>query len=261
MFNAEAIKRYIKSEGIELIHLNSCDSTNTHLKELAEKGAPQKTVVIADCQTAGRGRLGKSFFSPEGCGLYMSILLRPELKPENALEITTAAAVAMARVTERYANAKVGIKWVNDIYVDMKKVCGILTESSIDVEQNKLKYAVLGIGFNLFTHKDGFPEEIADIACSLFQSPPDSTKKTEICAEIIDEFFSVYTDIGKRVIINEYRKYSIITGREVEIIATNKAVTARVLGINDDYSLEVITEDGKRSTVNSGEVSMKIKRK
>lgn len=261
MFNADTIKSYIRTDGIEILHLSSCSSTNTTLKELAEKGAPSKTAVIADSQSAGRGRLGKSFFSPDGCGLYMSILLRPDLAPENALEITTAAAVSTLRVIERYTTGKVGIKWVNDIYIDMKKVCGILTESSINVEQGKLNYAVLGIGLNLYMPTDGFPEDIADIASSLFQSKPDNATKAKIAAEIIDAFFEVYRELGKKTIINEYRKYSLVTGKEVYIITPNETFDATVIGINDDYSLDAITVDGKPLTVSSGDVSMKIKRK
>ncbi|MBQ4136860.1 MAG: biotin--[Clostridia bacterium] len=260
MFDSNTISQYIKTPGINLIYVESCSSTNTLLKELAQGGAPEKTVIIAAGQSAGRGRLGRSFFSPEGCGLYMSILLHPELKVENALEITTVAGVTTARVIRRHTSMAVGIKWVNDIYISNKKVCGILTESSVGVNGTKLDYAVLGIGINLFTPNGGFPEEISDIACSLFDRKSDDDIKSKLAAEIIDAFFEEYSDIGNNHLINEYRDHSIIIGKDVNIITGYGTLSAKVIGINDNYSLDVICDDGKRLTVNSGDVSIKIKK-
>lgn len=260
MFNADTINNFIKVEGVKVLHLKSCDSTNTLLKKLAEENEPDKTVLIADSQSAGRGRMGRSFFSPDGCGLYMSILLRPNFKPVAALEITTAAAVAVARVVKKYTSASVGIKWVNDIYVDMKKVCGILTESSINFDDNKLNYAILGIGINLYTSPTGFPDEIARIACSLFKETPDDQTKAKITGEIINEFFDVYKQIGENTLIEEYRRLSVIIGKNVDVITPNKTVSATVNRINDDYSLEVLTNSGETMIVNSGDVSIKVKK-
>ncbi len=260
MFDAKTVNKYIKTAGVNIIYLESCGSTNTLLKKLAQDGAPEKTVVIAGSQSAGRGRLGRSFYSPEGCGLYMSILLRPDLSIENALEITTVAGVTTARVIKRHTSKAVGIKWVNDIYIDNKKVCGILTESSVDASGTRLDYAVLGIGINLFTPPHGFPEELSDIACSLFEHKSDDDIKSKLTAEIIDEFFKEYSEIGKNHLISEYRDYSVITGKEVNIITRDRTVSATVNGINDDYSLDVICDDGKRLMVSSGDVSIKIKK-
>ncbi len=255
------INRLIKTNNVNLIYLDICDSTNKLMKELAENGANEKTVIISREQTAGRGRLGRTFYSPGESGLYMSILLRPDINPENALEITTAAGIAMVRVLEKYVSGQIGIKWVNDIYVDFKKVCGILTESSLDTDGKKLKYAILGIGANLFLPKSGFPDDIKDIAASVFESSPDSDIFCKITAEIIDTFFSVYELVGKKELIDEYRRYSVIIGKDVIITAPNGKTHAKVIGINDDYSLSVILENGEHQTVNSGDVSIRIKKK
>ena len=146
-------------------YLSEIDSTNRYLKELAATGAPEGTVVIANKQSAGRGRLGRSFFSPEEKGIYMSILLRPEIELERAVLITSMAAVAVARAVERVSTIPAQIKWVNDIFINRKKVCGILTEAGINTEKGSLDYAVLGIGVNVGSME--FPAELKEIATSV----------------------------------------------------------------------------------------------
>ena len=139
-------------------------STNTLLKAQAEQGAPEGTVLIAESQTAGKGRLGRHFTSPPGTGIYFSLLLRPHCTAEKSLFITTTAAVAVCEAIEQVTGLNPQIKWVNDIYLNEKKVCGILTEASVDFENGGLNWAVLGIGINIAVPKEGFPEEIRSIA-------------------------------------------------------------------------------------------------
>ena len=160
-FTAETIKKYINCES-EIILLDEIDSTNNFLKQKAESGEKSGTVIIAKRQTGGKGRLGRSFFSPQG-GMYLSILLRPQISAEKSLFITTAAAVAVCRAIEKVSNKKSGIKWVNDVFIDNKKVCGILTEASLDFETGGLYYAVVGIGVNLYYPKNSFPNDIKSI--------------------------------------------------------------------------------------------------
>ncbi len=257
----ERIKKLIKTPGTNLIYLDTCSSTNALMREIANKGAEEKQVIIARHQSEGRGRLGRTFFSPDNSGLYMSILLRPNMPVENALEITTAAGIAVVRVLSKYVTGALGIKWVNDVYLDMKKVCGILTESTVDADGKKLKYAILGIGVNLFSPECGFPDDIKDIADSVFKTNSDSNMFCKISAEIIDEFFSIYDLIGKNVLIEEYRKYSVIIGKDILISTPNEQIPAKVTGINDDYSLSVFLENGIHQTINSGDVSVRIKKK
>ena len=146
-------------------YLEEIDSTNRYVKQLGAAGAPEGRVVIANRQSAGRGRLGRSFFSPGEKGIYMSVLLRPEIELERAVLITSMAAVAVARAIERVSDIPAKIKWVNDIFLNRKKVCGILTESGINAETGKLEYAVLGIGVNVGSME--FPEELKGIATSV----------------------------------------------------------------------------------------------
>ena len=139
-------------------------STNTLLKAQAEQGAPEGTVLIAESQTAGKGRLGRHFTSPPGTGIYFSLLLRPHCTAEKSLFITTTAAVAVCEAIEQVTGLNPQIKWVNDVYLNEKKVCGILTEASVDFENGGLNWAVLGIGINIAVPEEGFPEEIRSIA-------------------------------------------------------------------------------------------------
>ena len=161
------------------------DSTNQYLKELAKEGAKAGTVIIANKQSAGRGRLGRSFFSPEGTGIYMSILLRPEMELQKSVRITSMAAVAVARAIERVSGIEAKIKWVNDIFLNGKKVCGILTESGINAITGTLEYAVLGIGINVGTIQ--FPEELKDIATSICNECNHTVTRTELIIEILKE--------------------------------------------------------------------------
>lgn len=254
----EEISALTEKCGADIIVLNTCGSTNTVARELAERGASELTVVIAREQSAGRGRLGRSFFSPSNSGLYMSIILRPNICVESALEITTAAAVAAAQVIAGYTQKHVGIKWVNDIYIDFKKVCGILTESSIDTCNGKLEYAVLGIGVDLFKPIGGFPSDIADIADSVLDCEPNEHIKACFAAELINKIASMYPHIGKNSYIEDYKQLSIMRGLEVYVIGENGNTPATVLDIGDDHSLIVRYADGKVSALRTGDVSIKL---
>ena len=150
----EELKNKIKIEVLE-----KTTSTNTIVKELASENG-EGLVVVAGEQTAGRGRMGRAFFSPGDSGVYTSILLKPQIKPEDAVQITTAAAVSVCRSLEKLGIFDSKIKWVNDIYISNKKVCGILTESSFNSQKGMLDFAVLGVGINIYESEEGFPEDI-----------------------------------------------------------------------------------------------------
>ena len=162
----------------------SVTSTNTVLKELAEHGGREGMVVIAQRQTMGKGRLGRSFYSPQGGGLYMSVLLRPRFSADAALSITTAAAVAVARAIDDVTGERAMIKWVNDVYFHGRKVCGILTEASVDFENSGLHYAVLGMGVNLTEPEGGFPGEVAQVAGALFAGKAPAGSRPKLAAAI-----------------------------------------------------------------------------
>ena len=231
-------------------------STNEEIKRIAESGGGEFTVAVARRQTGGKGRLGRTFYSPEG-GLYFSLLLRPKFGAETTLKITTAAAVAMRRAIEKVSGRQAKIKWVNDIYVDNKKVCGILTEGTFDAENMGLKYAVLGVGVNVAAPVCGFSPEISDKAASLFESG--RVPSLVYCA-LLDEFLKAfkefYFDIDRMPHIEEYRRYSYLDGKTVTYKKDGKTHTAEVTGIGDNAQL-LVKEKGKTVCLSSGEVEIK----
>ena len=198
-FNGDKmIEKYLRYK-FKISTFDVLESTNTTAKELAQNGADEGTVIIAKEQTAGKGRLSRTFFSPNG-GLYMSIILRPTISSEKTTFITAAAAVAVCRAIKTVTGIDTGIKWVNDIYLNGKKVCGILTSGAINSEKKNLDYAILGIGLNIDPPKGGFNKEIKNIATSLFKENCDEDTKARLTAEILNEFFDLYRNIEKNTV-------------------------------------------------------------
>ena len=231
-------------------------STNDILKSLAVQNAPEFSVLVAEEQTAGKGRLGRKFYSPKQSGIYLSILLRPNISATQSLCITTTAAVAVCRALENTLKIKPKIKWVNDIFVDDRKVCGILTEASLSLESGGLDWAVLGIGLNVSTPEDGYPDELKEIASSVLSSS-DVEIRSQLAAAIIDEFLDIYPNVTDKSVLEDYRKRSLLDGREVTVIRADEQERATVIGIDDDYSLIVKTENGERR-IKTGEVSVRL---
>lgn len=231
------------------------DSTNTRARIRAEEGAPEGTVIIARRQQQGRGRFGRSFFSPVGTGLYMSIVLRPAIHPTKALYITTAAAVAVAEAAETLTGEAMSIKWVNDVYYGNKKVCGILTEGQFG--EQGLQYAVLGIGVNIAPPSDGFPTDIAHKAGTLFSiAPPAAIER--LAAEIVERFYRLYQRLEEKPFLEAYRRRSLLNGRKVQTLSSDgtPVETVTVLGVDEEFSLVVLGEDGIQRRLSSGEVSV-----
>lgn len=230
-------------------------STNLTAKALADEGAKEKTVVLALRQTAGRGRLSRKFYSPLG-GAYLSIVLKPNLSPENTVLITTAASVAAARTIEKFTDKKAFIKWVNDIYIDSKKVCGILTEGAFNAETQSLDYAVLGIGFNLFGSKKDLPDNIKDTADFILDAKPSSLTFCDFLNCFLNEFFDIYNKIEKKEFLAEYNSRSFLKGKEITYLKDGALHTATALETDQNAHL-LIKEDGKITKLFSGEVSVK----
>lgn len=230
----------------------SVTSTNSIMKNRAKEGDAEFCVLIAAHQSGGRGRLGRSFHSPDGTGLYMSILLKPHDK-SNPLFITTDAAVCCARVFERMSKKSAYIKWVNDIYIDNKKVCGILTEGA----PGENGYAVLGIGVNVTPPEEGFPEDIKDRAGCVFDEATPFIRE-KVAAEILKEFYKIYIFENRCDLLSEYRERSMVIGKEIEIIKEDTHEKAFVLSIDEDYSLVIKKQNGDIDKKNSGEISIKI---
>ncbi len=232
------------------------DSTNSYLKKLGSQGEKENQLVIAESQTGGRGRLGRSFYSPNGTGIYFSLLLHPKFSAEKSLFLTVMAAVSVAETVMKYNKNDVKIKWVNDIYIDGKKVCGILTESAIN-SNKKLDYAVVGIGINIVAPENGFPDDIKDIATAIFPGNTEENIKEKIVAEVVNRFFKMYNGTDTEF-VNRYKAYSYLTGKEINIISGENTRPATVLGITDDCHLLVKNENGEIEEISSGDVSVRL---
>ncbi len=240
------------------LYFEELDSTNSYLKELAAKGAQEGTVIIANRQSAGRGRLGRSFFSPEEKGIYMSILLRPDISLERAVLITSMAAVAVAEAIEQVSGIKTKIKWVNDIFLNKKKVCGILTEAGIDAETGALEYAVLGIGVNV--GKMVFPEELKHIATSVSNECGFEVSKETLIDKILEQLEQWYPTIADGSFLEESKKRSILLGNDIRVIdetVPGGSYSAKAVDINELGNL-IIEREGKLQVLNSGEVSIRF---
>lgn len=261
ILTAERVRQYLPL-GLPIAALSvlgTVPSTNTALKEAAAAGAPAGTVLIAAAQTNGRGRRGRSFYSPGGTGLYISVLLRPDFAPEMAIRITTAAAVAAARAIGEIAGKDALIKWVNDLYLDGRKIAGILTESALSADGERLDYAVLGIGVNVTEPDGGFPEEIRQIAGALLDEPiPDGRAK--IAAAFLSQFFRIYETIGTdTAYMDEYRRRCFVIGSPITVHRGGTQYPAEAVGVNDDGTLAVRLPDGTTDTLSSGEISVRVR--
>lgn len=264
--SGQGVGKYLRADlDLDFEVYEEVTSTNTLLKEKAAAGAREGTVIIANSQTGGKGRLGRSFYSPLNTGLYISILLRPSDMPaQEALKMTTMSAVAACRAIEAVLpeteKDRPQIKWVNDIYFHGRKVVGILTEAAMSMENGNLEYAVPGIGFNVYLPEGGFPEEIKDIAGAvLSEKIPDA--KNRIAAEFLNQFFAIYRAADHGGYEAEYKKRSLVLGKQVDVIPTGGGKTRRgkVLDITDDCNLLVEFPDKTTEILSSGEVSVRPK--
>ncbi len=256
ILSAEGIIPLLKENRYSITVTRSVTSTNTVLKDLAQGGAPENTVIIAETQTAGKGRMGRRFESPSESGLYMSVLLRPKAKASESLFITAAAAVAVCRAAEEL-NGKpesTSIKWVNDVFLNGKKICGILTEAALDLESGGLEYAVLGIGVNVYPSK-AIKSKLADIAAPLLTKPA-ANSRNKLAAGILNELTGCLAPENRQLVINEYRSRSYLDGRNVTVVRGNERYPAKVIEIDENGRLKVITGSGEVRLLTSGEVSI-----
>lgn len=230
------------------------ESTNKTAKEMAVAGAEHGTVIIADSQTKGRGRYSRSYFSPSG-GLYMSIILRPEvLNFENPTSVTAFAAVAVCEAIESISEKTPKIKWVNDILVAGKKVCGILTEAVTDLESGSLDWIVLGIGINVYIKTEDFPDDLQTSATSIFPNEKMFGVRNKLSAEIINRILGYDITPMESEIFRKYKKRLAILGDQVTVIQNKNEYKATVIDIDAAGHLVVKNENGEIITVSSGEI-------
>ncbi|MBX9136245.1 MULTISPECIES: biotin--[acetyl-CoA-carboxylase] ligase [unclassified Clostridium] len=255
----EGISLYLNKScsDIEIYNYKTISSTNEIAKNLALSGAKHGTVVISEEQTAGKGRLGRSFYSPANTGIYMSIILRPNLTAMDSVLITTSSSVIICESIKKVTGIDCQIKWINDIYLNNKKVAGILTEASTNFESGTIDYLILGIGINFNQPKDDFPDELKSIASSLFNNNNNNINRNMLCAEIISNILDMIPRIKNYDFISEYKKRSIVLNQEIIYISSGISSKGKVININCDGSLVVEHDDGSIKILNSGEVSIR----
>ncbi len=231
------------------------ESTNKTAKEMAVAGAEHGTVIISDCQTKGRGRYSRNFFSPSGGGLYMSIVLRPEvLHFENPTSVTAFAAVSVCEAIESISNKVPKIKWVNDIFIDGKKVCGILTEAVTDFESGGLEWVVLGIGINVYIRAEDFPGDLQSSATSVFPDGKMPGMRNKLSAEIINRILGFKTSPSEKEIFEKYKKRLMILGKKITVIQNQTEYKATAIDVDSVGHLIVKNENGEIINLSSAEI-------
>lgn len=246
--------------GRELRCFQELDSTNNYLKAWTD--APDGAAVTAECQTAGRGRMDRSFQSPKGQGIYLSVLLRPPLPPDRLPPVTALAGVAVCAAVERVCGARPGLKWPNDPVLNGKKLCGILTELSLEAETGRVQSLVLGVGVNVGQGPEDFSPEVREMATSLRQELGRPVSRPQLTAALLEELDRAYAallagDLSEY--LTAYRSRCVNLGKTVQLIPAGggERETAQAVDIDGDFSLVVRGADGKERTVRSGEVSVR----
>ncbi len=260
ILSPQSVKLFLpeKLSNIDIQVFQTIDSTNNYAKTLANQGKEEMTVIISEEQTAGKGRRGRTFHSPHSKGIYMSVILRPKMEAKQALLITTSTAVAVAKAIEEICGLETKIKWVNDIFSGDKKLCGILTEATMDFESGGLEYAVVGIGVNIYSKETDFPEEIKNIATSIYNGYENKPIRSKLIAKILENLFDYSQNLGDKLILEDYKKRSFLIGENIYIINDENKIKAKAIGINDQVELMVQLENGEIKNLNSGEVSVRF---
>jgi BirA family biotin operon repressor/biotin-[acetyl-CoA-carboxylase] ligase len=260
LLTQEEIKNYLNTEciGKKIIHFDTINSTNIKAKELADLGEQEGTIVISEEQTLGRGRLGRSWISPKYKGIWMSIILRPNINPIHVSKITQVGAAAVCKAAEEMG-IKTQIKWPNDIILNNKKVCGILTEMS--AELNKINYVVMGIGINVNIDKNEFPDDIKHMAASFKSEIGKEILRKELAARVLNNFELLYKEFTKEGIakasIDICRENSILLGKEINVIRDNKTISAKAVNLDGEGELIIQHSNGEIEKLISGEVSIR----
>lgn len=252
--NINEVTKYLNQK-VKIVVYDEIPSSNTEAKKLAINGEKEFTTVIAKRQTQGKGRLGRSFISNSENGLYMSMILRPLLSPDECVNITVLSAVAVFEAIKETSDICPEIKWVNDIYVYDKKVCGILTESTY--ENDKITNVIVGIGINITPPQNGFDNEIKNIATSIFENDAPKGYKELLCAKIINKLIYHYNNMKEMLYMDIYREHSYIIGKDVDVYVGNKVIQGIAIDINNKAELVVKTENGEICVFNSGEARVR----
>lgn len=244
-------------QGNEILVYKTIDSTNTEAKKLAVSGAAHGTVIISEEQTAGRGRRGRSFYSPKGLGIYMSFVLKPTIHVQDSVLITTAASVAVSRAIDKVTGIQTKIKWVNDLFYKDKKICGILTEAVTDCDTGCIDSLILGIGINFCMDPAFVPVELKEIVGGLFETKPADITRNLLCAQIINEVMELCDHLTEREFLHEYKEKSMVIGERILVIGQGEPTPAQALDIDSTGGLVVEFDSGEQQTLTSGEISIR----
>lgn len=251
--NTAAIKPLLNRK-LTIKTYQTIDSTNAEAKRRLNDNPDEDILILAESQEKGRGRLGRSFYSPSRNGIYMSLTLH-NLDPQNdATLVTTAAAVAVCQAIEELTDLKPQIKWVNDIFIGGKKVCGILTEGILSMETQTIQSIILGIGLNVLEDKD-LPAELQSIVGSLFKDKSPMSRN-DLAASIINHFFNIYETMETREYLDYYRERCFVLGRTVSFVKNRETYTGLATGIDDTGALEIQLTDNTITKISYGEISI-----
>lgn len=239
-----------------ILYFDTLDSTNTYAKQLARQGAPEGTILIADHQTGGRGRLGRSFSSPAGMGLYLSLILRPCCPPEELMHLTCATGLAASDAVSDVTDRVPGIKWTNDLILARRKLGGILTELSVDPATGLVEWAVIGIGINCCQKEKDFPPDICNIAISLGLHP---RTRPLLAAALIRRLYTMRQGLfsENNSMITAFSQRCVTIGQDISILQGDTVRHGRATGVNTDGGLLVQYPDGSTDIITSGEVSIR----
>lgn len=238
---------------------DTIDSTNSHARLLADKGAPHGTVLIAGHQTGGRGRMGRSFDSPAGMGIYLSVILRPQCSAQSLMHLTCATGKAMCDAVEKAAGFRPGIKWTNDLVFEKRKLGGILVEMSLDPQSSVPKAVIIGVGINCRQQLSDFPSELQGFAGSLEMVTGSAVDPAQLAAAMIGSLAEMDRTLlsEKRTIMNAYRRDCVTLGQDIVLVRGDEKQYGKALDIDEDGGLVVTFTDGSVKTVTSGEVSIR----
>ncbi|MBL1228629.1 biotin--[acetyl-CoA-carboxylase] ligase [Enterococcus sp. BWB1-3] len=258
ILSAEGIQLHLAPDlpKLSIKILEGSASTMDDAKLSAILGEPANTLVVADTQEAPKGRFGRPFFAKKGGGIYMSILLRPNQVFEEMAQYTTIMAVAIAEAIEELTDQITEIKWVNDLYINGKKVCGILSEAISDVESGQITTIIIGMGINFSIRQEEFPEEIQQKATSLFSSSLPTITRNELISAIWNHFYTILNEDNLEY-MERYRKKSFVLGKEVTFVQNNQEYQGYAATINNRGELIVQLHDGSEKILSSGEISLK----
>lgn len=257
--NASEIKRYLGSGeiGCQIYFAEEIDSTNNWAKQLASEGAPSGTLVCADMQTAGKGRRGRNWASPKGISLYMSLILRPDILPQNASSLTLVMGLSVAQALCRETGLDVRIKWPNDIVISGKKLCGILTE--MDAGVKNIGFVIIGVGINV--NQTDFSDEIKDMATSVVLEKGECVSRARIAAAVMKCFEQNYHEFLRTSdmagLRGSYDEMMVNRGRTVKVLSPGNEFTGTAVGTNEKGELLVQRENGEIEAVYAGEVSVR----